>query len=124
MTHVIADRRDIDFVLYDQFNIHDICSHEKYADFDRKTFDMIISEARKLAVKEILPTFAESDRNGAVFDKGRVRVPQCFKKPYTLFVEGEWTAMTADPELGGQGLPHMIAAAASAECSASSVSRW
>ena len=113
MTHLIADRRDIDFVLYEQFRIQDICEHEAYSDFNKKTFDMIISEARKLAVKEILPTLAESDRVGAVFENGRVRVPECFRRPYRLFVEGEWTAMTADPELGGQGLPHMIAAAAS-----------
>ncbi|WDP90838.1 MAG: acyl-CoA dehydrogenase [Desulfobacter sp.] len=113
MTHVIADRRDIDFVLYEQFRIQEICSHEKYADFNKKTFDMIISEARKLAVKEILPTLQEADETGAVFENGRVRVPQCFRRPYKLFVEGEWTAMTADPELGGQGLPQMIAAAAS-----------
>ncbi|MCG8564865.1 MAG: acyl-CoA dehydrogenase, partial [Desulfobacterales bacterium] len=39
--------------------------------------------------------------------------PQCFHRPYKLFVEGEWTAMTAEPELGGQGLPVMIAQAAS-----------
>ena len=113
MTHVIADRRDIDFVLYDQFRVHELCGHEKYRDFNRKTFDMIISEARKLAVKEILPTFSDGDREGAVFDNGSVRVPKCFQRPYRLFVEGEWTAMTADPDLGGQGLPTMIAQAAS-----------
>ncbi|BBO69805.1 acyl-CoA dehydrogenase [Desulfosarcina alkanivorans] len=113
MTHQIADRRDIDFVLYEQFRIQEICQYEKYEDFNKKMFDMIISEARKLAIKEILPTFAESDKIGATFDKGKVHVPECFKKPYKLFVEGEWTAMTADPELGGQGLPAMIATAAS-----------
>ncbi len=113
MTHVIADRRDIDFVLYDQFRIHEFCELPKYEDFNRKTFDMIISEARKLAIKEIAPTLAAGDREGASFDNGKVRVPACFRRPFKLFVEGEWTAMTADPELGGQGLPIVIAQAAS-----------
>ncbi len=113
MVQVISDRRDIDFVLYEQFKVDEFTSHEKYADFNRKTFDLIINEARNLAVKEILPTLAEGDRNGATFENGEVKVPQCFHRPYQLMREGEWTAMIADPELGGQGLPRSIAQAAS-----------
>lgn len=112
MAHLIADRRDIDFVLYEQLNTQSLCDTEKYGDFNRKTFDMIITEARKFAISEVLPTYAESDRNGATFEDGQVKVPECFRKPYELFVENEWTAMTADPELGGQGLPPSIAQAA------------
>lgn len=113
MAQVIAEQRDIDFVLFEQFEAEKLCDIEKYNDFDKKTFKMIISEARKFAIKEILPTLAEGDRNGATFENGRVSVPECFRRPYKLFVEGEWTAMTADPDLGGQGLPFMIAHAAS-----------
>ena len=113
MTHEIADKRDIDFVLYEQMGVQDLCDLPKYEDFDQKTFDMIVKEARKFAIKEIYPTFAEADRNGAILEEGKVKVPQCFHRPYKLFCEGEWTAMTADPELGGQGLPTMVAQAAS-----------
>ncbi|MDY0223710.1 MAG: acyl-CoA dehydrogenase [Desulfobacterium sp.] len=113
MAQVIAEQRDIDFVLFEQFEAEKLCDIEKYNDFDKKTFKMIISEARKFAIKEILPTLTEGDRNGATFENGKVHVPECFRRPYKLFVEGEWTAMTADPDLGGQGLPFMIAHAAS-----------
>ena len=113
MAQVIADRRDIDFVLYEQFKVDQLTHCEKYSDFNRKTFDLIINEARNLAIKEILPTLAEGDRNGATFEDGKVKVPQCFHRPYKLMREGEWTAMIADPELGGQGLPRSIAQAAS-----------
>ena len=58
MAQVIADRRDIDFVLYEQFNAEELTKHDKFAEFNKKTFDLIINEARNLAVKEILPTFA------------------------------------------------------------------
>jgi alkylation response protein AidB-like acyl-CoA dehydrogenase len=44
-----------------------------------------------------------------------VFVPKCFKRPYKLFTEGEWVALTADPEMGGQGLPNIIAQATNAE---------
>ncbi len=113
MAQVIADRRDIDFVLYEQFAADTLCEHERYAEFNKKTIGMIIDEARNLAVKEILPTFVEGDREGATFENGQVKVPACFHRAFKLLVEGEWTAMTADPELGGQGLPYILAQAVS-----------
>ena len=113
MAQVLTDRRDIDFVLYEQFDVEEFTRHEKFQDYNKKTFDLIIKEARNLAVKEILPTFAEGDREGVIFEKGRVSVPACYHRPYKLLREGEWTAMIADPDLGGQGLPRCIAQAAS-----------
>lgn len=112
MAQLITDRRDIDFVLYEQFNVEALTKHEKFADFNKKTFDLIIKEARNLAVKEILPTFAEGDREGVRLEDGQVRVPACYHRAYRLFREGEWTAMVADTELGGQGLPHCVSKAA------------
>ena len=112
MAQVITDRRDIDFFLYEQFNVEALTKHEKFADFNKKTFDLIINEARNLAVKEILPTFAEGDREGVRLENGQVKVPACYHRPYQLFREGEWTAMVADPALGGQGLPYCVSQAA------------
>jgi hypothetical protein len=112
MAQVIADRRDIDFVLHEQLNVAALSEHEKYAEFNKKTVDLIISEARNLAIKEILPTFKEGDEQGCRLENGRVFVPESFKRAYELYVEGEWLAMTEDPEYGGQGMPRTVALAA------------
>ncbi len=113
MAQTIADRRDMDFVLYEQFNAEALVKHKKYSEFNRKTFDLTISEARSFALKEILPTYAEGDRTGVQFENGVVKVPECFRIPYKRFLEYEWTSLTEDPELGGQGFPHLINIAAS-----------
>jgi len=113
VAQVLTDRRDIDFVLYEQFNVEELTQREKYAEFNKKTFDLIINAARNLAVQEILPSFAEGYREGVRLENGQVKVPACYHRPYKLFQEGEWTAMVADPELGGQGLPYCISQAAS-----------
>ncbi len=112
MAQLLSDRRDIDFVLYEQLKIEDILETEKFNDLDRKMFDMVISEARNLGIKEIYPTYKEGDREGVKFENGKVVVPQCFQRPYALFVEGEWIAMAEDPEVGGQGFPWIIRQAA------------
>ncbi|MCK5543063.1 MAG: acyl-CoA dehydrogenase [Desulfobacterales bacterium] len=108
MAEVISDQKDINFVLYEQLNVERFLKAEKYSDFNKKMFKLVINEARTLAIKEILPTYTECDREGVKFEDGKVEVPQCLKRVHKLLMEGEWGALTANPEYGGQGLPHTI----------------
>ncbi len=108
MAQVIADRRDIDFVLYDQLKIEELTKLERYRGFNKKTFDMIITEARNFAIKELLPANAEGEREGLRFENGQVKVPEPFQRAYKLLLEGEWTSLSEDPDWGGQGLPANI----------------
>jgi alkylation response protein AidB-like acyl-CoA dehydrogenase len=111
MAQVIADRRDLDFVLYEQLRVDELTKLDQYKVFNKKTFDMIITEARNFAVKELLPANAEGDKEGLRFENGQVKVPECFHRAYKLLLEGEWTSLTEDPDWGGQGLPSNIALA-------------
>lgn len=108
MAQLIADRRDIDFVLYEQLEADKLCQYKKFSEFNKKTFDMIVSEARTLAIKELLPTNHEGDKQGVTFDSGKVTVPECYHRPHKLLAEGAWTSMTATAEWGGQGLPEVV----------------
>ena len=112
MAQLIADRRDVDFVLHEQLKVEELARHERFAEFNRKAVDLIISEARNLAIKEILPTRQDGDRQGARFDGGKVFVPESFHKAWKAYIEGEWLAMTEDPDWGGQGMPRAVAMAA------------
>ena len=111
MAQQIADRRDVDFVLHEQLNVEELSKHDLFAEFNKKTVDLIVSEARNLAIKEILPTQEAGDREGTKFENGRVAVPESFHKAWELFKEGEWLAMIEDPEWGGQGMPRSVALA-------------
>ncbi|MCK5783043.1 MAG: acyl-CoA dehydrogenase, partial [Desulfobacterales bacterium] len=113
MAQQISDRRDVDFVLHEQLKVEELSKHEKFVEFNRKTVDLIVSEARNLAVKEILPTQKLGDEEGCKFENGNVTIPESFHKAYKIFKEGEWLAMPEDPKWGGQGMPRTIALAAS-----------
>ena len=112
MAQQIADKRDVDFVLYEQFDAASLTKNARYQDMNKKMFDMVVKEARNFAIKELLPVNEEGDRVGLTFENNQVRVPECFHRPYKLLCDGEWIALSEDPEIGGQGLPHLIAQAA------------
>ncbi|MGB7920364.1 MAG: acyl-CoA dehydrogenase, partial [Desulfobacterales bacterium] len=113
MAQQIADRRDVDFLLHEVLRVEEMSAHEKFEEFNKKTIDLIISEARNLALKEILPTQVIGDRQGVHFANGVVTVPEEFKKVYETYREGEWVAMTESIDWGGQGMPRTVALAAS-----------
>ena len=112
MASMIVDERDQQFVLFEMLDVEKICGHEKFADFSRETFNMILTEAQKIAEEEIHPTLVDSDRQGCRLVDGQVHVPDCFKRAYKLFCEGGWIGMSFCPDDGGQGLPESVKFAA------------
>jgi alkylation response protein AidB-like acyl-CoA dehydrogenase len=111
MAQVIMDKRDVEFVLFEQLEVDKLAKHERYAEFNKKTVDLIISEARNLAVKEMLPVLKIADEEGCKFENGTVKVPEVFHRIYELFKEGEWIALCDDPKWGGQGMPAAVSLA-------------
>jgi len=113
MAQQLIDRRDLDFVLWEQMNFEEILKNELYKEFNKKTCDMIVTEARALAIKEVLPTMAEGDREEVHFEKGTVKVPESFHRGFELILEGEWNNLGVPVQMGGQGAPAFLSAATS-----------
>ena len=61
MAQQVADRRDVDFVLHEQLKVETLSEHEQFEEFNKKTIDLVISEARNLAIKELLSCMKEGD---------------------------------------------------------------
>ncbi len=70
--------------------------------------DHILEEAAKVAEEVLLPINASGDEAGCVLENGVVRTPKGFKEAYDTFRLGGWTALSADPRYGGQGLPESL----------------
>lgn len=111
MAQQLVDRRDLDFVIWEQMQAESLIDNDVYREFNKKTCDMIITEARALAIKEMLPTLSEGDKQGVRFEKGDVKVPDCFHDVHKLILEGEWQSLAMDPAMGGQGAPGFVSAA-------------
>ena len=112
MASLIVDPRDQKFVLYEMLNVEELCQKPLYADFSKDMFDMALNEAEKFATSVIFPTLVEGDREGCHLEEGNVRVPKCYHRAAEHYRGGGWATMSVEPEEGGQGFPHVVAAAA------------
>lgn len=112
MTQFILDRQDLDFLLFEKFKVHRLSDTDKFSDFNQKVIEMVVTEARNLAIKEILPTSKIGDTKGCRFENGEVVLPKEFHRVWELLRQGEWFVPTADVKWGGQGMPKSVALAA------------
>ncbi len=108
MANLLVDERDAKFVLYEQLNVEDLCESEKYSEFSREMFDMVMEAAQKLSEKEIAPTNADGDAKGVKLEDGQVRVPESFHNAYQRYCEGGWASLPVSQDMGGQGFPNVI----------------
>ena len=122
-TQFTVDMNDIKFVLFEQFDIDGkLGKIEKYADFDKDTYESILEEAERIATEVLAPLNGPGDRQGCRLEGNDVITPDGFKAAWDTIVEGGWVGISAPPEVGGMGLPtamymtinEMMAGAASA----------
>ncbi|MFO7965265.1 MAG: acyl-CoA dehydrogenase [Desulfobacterales bacterium] len=113
MAQVLADRRDIDFVIWEQMKGEEFLNNGHYEEFNRKVCDMMITEARKIAINEVYPTMKDGDQFGVRLENGNVYVPESYHRPYEILKEGEWGNLTVPEVMGGQGAPAFIGDAVS-----------
>lgn len=111
MAQQLVDKRDMEFVLWEQFDNESLLQSQKYETYNRKTCELMLSEARKIAVKELLPTMSDAEIDSVDFKDGEVKVPECFHHIFNLLKEGDWGCLAEPVEFGGQGAPHFITSA-------------
>ncbi|OHE23286.1 MAG: hypothetical protein A2Z43_03180 [Syntrophobacterales bacterium RBG_19FT_COMBO_59_10] len=106
MGNTLVNTRDQKFALYEQHGLETLLASDRYKEFSREVADMILAEAEKFAVEEIMPTYEAGDKHDpAVFRDGKTYAPKCFHTPYRKYCEAGWLASVAPPEMGGQGVP-------------------
>ena len=103
-----APLRDMRFVLHELHDSSALTKLPGLREVSPELMDSILDEAAKVAEQVLLPTNAPGDEIGCVLENGVVRTPNGFREAYDRFRQGGWTALAADPEYGGQGLPESL----------------
>lgn len=85
----------------------------KLGDLSEDLVDAVLEEAGKFASERIAPLNRDADTIGAKLENAVVTTPPGFAQTYKDWSEGGWNAISGPEEFGGQGLPNMLAVAAS-----------
>jgi len=105
MSNGLVNARDQKFILFEQLGVDKLFEAGKYQDYTVEDVNMLLGEAEKMAVNEILPTYSLGDQQGCTFKDGKVSAPPCFHEPYKKYCEAGWNAAHRSVEVGGQGMP-------------------
>ena len=116
MSNLLVNQRDQEFLLFEQLGIEKLFKTEMFKDFSKDDALMMVKEAEKLALNEILPTYAEGDKEGCTLKDGKVTIPKCFHQAYKKYCEGGWITQTEPVDVGGQGMPVVMATANLEHC--------
>jgi len=112
MSQYRAPLAEMQFVLTELAGLDGIAQLPGYEDATPDTVAAILEEAGKFAADVLDPLNPVGDRQGAKLDDdGKVRTPEGFRDAYRQFCELGWNGLAKDPEHGGQGMPHLVAAA-------------
>ena len=118
-------RAPVDDVL---FLLNDVIGIEKYnnvpgfADATPDLVKAILEEGAKLCEEVLQPLNRVGDEQGCTrHADGSVTTPEGFKAAYDKYTEGGWVGLSADPDYGGQGLPHTLSAVMSEFLSAANM---
>ena len=110
MPHYTPPLRDMHFVLHELLDVEtSLRKLTPHADIDREMIDAVLEEGGKFCAEVLFPLNQVGDREGCTYHgDGVVTTPTGFKDAYDQFVAGGWPSLGADPEFGGQGLPHVV----------------
>ena len=103
-----APTDDYKFLLHQVFNLQNQANVPGFEEATPELIDAILDEGGKFRSEVIAPLKQVGDREGCVWKDGEVTTPPGFKQAYDQYCESGWNGLTADPEYGGQGLPHVL----------------
>jgi len=113
--------REMLFVLDEIAGLAEIQTLPGFRDLSRDVVAAVLEEHGRFVEQEVAPLDRVGDTQGASWHDGAVAMPPGFARAFKAFAGGGWQGLGHDVRWGGQGLPAVVAAAASEDLNAGSL---
>ena len=108
MAEKFFSEKNLKFMLYDVHGIESLPGYERFSDYNRASFDMILDTARNIAVNFMYPLNTEMDANPPVYTGKTIKVNPAVREYLKTAGDGGWINATYDMGIGGQQMPLSI----------------
>lgn len=110
MGHYRSNLRDLQFNLFELFNLDEVLENGGFGDLDHDTVAEILREVKSLAEGPIAEPFAATDRNPPTFhpDTHSITIPQSFKTAVATLQKSGWQFTGLHEDLGGLPAPSTV----------------
>ncbi len=109
MAEYEAPLREIRFVVEELVGLDEVTALPGCEDATPDLVRAVFEEAGKFGRDILSPINRTGDVEGSRLENGVVVTPKGFREAYQAYVEGGWNAIQFPPEIGGQGLPALVA---------------
>ena len=114
MPNPLIQDRNVEFLMYELLDAEKLCELPVFSEHSRDTFDLFLGSARKVAREQLFPSYRALDLEPPELTPSGVKVHPQLKQLYPQLVELGILNATRPEEVGGQNLPALINAMASA----------
>ncbi|NND82016.1 MAG: acyl-CoA dehydrogenase [Gammaproteobacteria bacterium] len=105
---MIVNRRDLDFLLYETFDLESLLTEQRYADYDRESIEAILDLAQSVAEDKYLPIAALLDANEPEYVDGKaITIPE-LKEALAAYKDAGLCTTGYDADVGGMQVPDMV----------------
>ncbi len=120
----VIDSRDVRFILFEMLEVDRLNKYPGFADFDRDTFEDVLTLAERIAVGKVYPFNQEADKIHAQYNPStkEVTIPEVFRAGLDAYYEAGFVSLSSSPEIGGMGMPEAVYYATTDYFSAAGVS--
>jgi alkylation response protein AidB-like acyl-CoA dehydrogenase len=107
VSHYKSNLRDIEFNMFEVFNVQEYLGTSIFEDLDTDTAKEILKEIERLSVDDLAASFVDADRNPPVFDPKTNTAPvhPSLKKSYDALMDSGMWSLQVPTEIGGQTAP-------------------
>lgn len=106
----LLSRRDLEFYLYELFDVESLADRERYADHNRESFNAALDLSQKIAEDYFVPIRHKVDLNQPDWDGEKVIMIPEIKRAYDAVAEAGLICPDQSYDMGGMQLPLVVSA--------------
>ena len=105
MAKKFYSEKNLKFTLYDVHKVETLLTHERFSDYNKESFDMILDTAKTIGVNFMYPLYSEMDKNPPEYTGSTIKVNPAVRQYMATAGEGGWINAMFPAEHGGQQMP-------------------